>query len=100
NLCYRIADASYSQALLLARLTKKTTVDFASPSDKEVWWTNRMHPDPQCRLDTMIAGALCLQDFDEHILPKDEQTAMLYSCSQLDYAVGFRPRCWFKPRGN
>lgn len=49
--------------------------------------TSYAHPSPQCRLDTLIAGALC---------PKQGERQS--ACTRSEgYSVEARPRCWFHP---
>ena len=47
----------------------------------------------QCRLDTLLAGALCQADPSE---ATDDLNPNIGACS---HGIGARPRCWFKPDG-
>lgn len=112
DLCYRVADASYSLAKLLATLHKIPEIGFETPDSKTVSKTSTKHPAAQCRLDTYFAGALCAKAFNPHVIPgkkhapmftlwsasKAEKDAAKYSChTRHKETVGVRPRCWFKP---
>lgn len=110
NLCYRVADAGLSLARLLAALGSDTPPSFGTPDTSVVSRTRETHPRGQCRLDTYFQGVLCGARFDDGVIPGfghaqgqeslgAETEAATYSCTARDgYAVGLRPRCWFKPR--
>lgn len=85
NLCYRSMEAGLSLATLLGR-----GVGYSTPDKNKVSRTNSRHPAAQCRLDTYIAGALCIKDFDVNRIPLNEAAMREQSC-------GNRPRCWFYP---
>jgi hypothetical protein len=51
------------------------------------------HPGAQCRLDTIVAGALCPIDQNAPVDPYDP---MVGACSSTHFPEGARPRCWFK----
>ena len=94
-LCYRIMTAGKSLAALLAR---GKGGGFHSPDPTEVEKTNHRHPQSQCRLDTMMAGALCDSEFGDAIIPKSETVSISHTCTRHeDYEIGTRPLCWFKP---
>jgi hypothetical protein len=107
NLCYRISMAGKSVANLLAQ--GRNPVAFNTPDPSEVSVTDDLHPEAQCRLDSMLAGALCTNSWNFGIIPgKDlpegnntraaQREADLVTCSQLlGYEVGLKPRCWYKP---
>ena len=115
NLCYRAAMASKSLGLLVSAL-KKTPApapEFDTPSNTKVNRTALNHADPQCRLDTFFAGALCSVRFNETVIPGKrflglgagsaaaEKEAYANSCSfRAEFSRAQRPRCWFKPREN
>lgn len=56
------------------------------PSSEVARKLNRSYPTPQCRLDTVIAGALCTKG----------QAFRLDSLNEPDRLNCVRPRCWFK----
>jgi hypothetical protein len=108
NLCYRLMLAGKSTADLLSALGG-TVAKWDSPDPKKVSSTNNAHPQGQCRLDTYIAGALCVAEFDENLIPGKalggrrnsadaERESAKYTCTPVDsFEIGTRPLCWFKP---
>ncbi len=108
NLCYRVLMGAKSLAELLGALGDQKA-SWSTPEVKAVKATNNAHPAGQCRLDTLLAGALCNKGFDFAVIPgKDlgssrnsktaELDAVKSSCTQYEnYSVGYRPACWFKP---
>ncbi len=107
NLCYRSAMGGKSLADLLSALGG-TVSNWDTPDSRQVTATNHNHPAGQCRLDTYMAGALCVANFDSGLIPgkslgsrrnsADAETeAGTVSCmAQEQYTTGLRPRCWFK----
>lgn len=106
--CERTSAAGQSLANLLAKLGGKPMPQFDTPDKTVVSKTNSGHPQAQCRLDTYFAGTLCAATFDVNVIPgrnhpkgqassEAEADAMKVSCSEKQYEVGARPRCWFKP---
>jgi len=64
-----------------------------NPSSIEVLKTNQKHPEPQCRLDTIISGVLChrttkFKEFD-NLDPKKG------ACNRPNFNEEARPKCWF-----
>ncbi len=107
NLCYRTLLGGKSLAALLSALGG-TKADWTTTDTSVVKATNHSHPAGQCRLDTYIAGALCVQNFDAKAIPgKDlgtkrnskeaEEASGRHTCLKQDFTVGPRPLCWFKP---
>jgi len=70
-------------------------VDFSVKDEKIVDKTYEKHPNPQCRLDTYVAGALCKTRWNNNLIPKDENEADLVSCQNDKYQFGKKPRCWY-----
>ncbi|MFO7180127.1 MAG: hypothetical protein DIU78_015620 [Pseudomonadota bacterium] len=80
-----------------------------TPSTEVALVTKTAHPDGQCRLDTMVAGAVCDKPNDLSKIPglvpspvtgqygdhsvAAEQDAAPYACHD---GPGARPLCWFK----
>jgi hypothetical protein len=107
NLCYRLMLASKSIGDLAAAVSNKS-VAWDSPDTKAVTQTYNGHPQSQCRLDTMMAGALCNLAFDMKLIPgKDlgskrngpeaELMSAKHTCTQyMKHEIGYRPACWFK----
>lgn len=50
------------------------------------------HPDPQCRLDTLIQGTLCPIPANVMTDPMDANRGVC-----LTGTIGARPKCWFNP---
>lgn len=107
NLCYRLMMASKSIADLAASTSLKK-VSWDTTDTNTVSKTYNGHPEGQCRLDTMMAGAICDLEFDMTLIPgKDlgskrnspeaEMISTKHTCTQyMNYELGYRPGCWFK----
>lgn len=116
DLCFRAAFASISLSTLLSRLAGHPVDPTLAARDRNVVpATDESHPDAQCRLDTMLNGALCNMPFNMGFIPgldpnlmasmdprKAEAQAIRFSCRQepgdprLQPRYGARPLCWFK----
>jgi hypothetical protein len=117
NICYRTAEAALSVTLLFANNRDIQATTLKKRDISEISSTKSWHPEPQCRLETYIAGALCVTRKEPiHIPGKDSTTgkginspdseldALDFSCAEiLRYKrkpyprYGARPTCWFKP---
>lgn len=92
NLCYR----SMSAALTLMRfLGYGEDIRFDKPSRDSVAKTKKYYPTNQCRLDTMVAGALCNKTFNPTVIPQTQAEAAENSCLDAVPSIGDRPICWF-----
>lgn len=70
-------------------------LDFKTPSEESVWWTDGNHPAAQCRLDTYFQGALCDKDAYSDFSKYNRTSG---ACTRLaGYKNGIRPRCWYSP---
>jgi len=107
NLCYRTMLGSKSTGDLLSALEGVFST-YETPDMSVVNATSHSHPHGQCRLDTMMAAALCPQVFEAHAIPgKDlgfkknsasaEEASGRFTCLKQEFNVGVRPACWFKP---
>lgn len=95
DLCYRIATAARG---LAAIATKDGRVSYDDPDPGIVSRTDHSHPAGQCRLDTMVAGALCTVEFDVNLIPRSRRIADQNACARATgFSSGVRPRCWYKP---
>lgn len=98
--CTRMALAGMSMAKVFASL--KTGYDqpaFDNQDNSEVWETNHKHPRPQCRLDTLLAGALCTASPDVGFDSSDPSVGACVRVSdEVTPVIGERPRCWYNPR--
>ncbi len=124
NLCYRILLASKDLIDVFVNIWREdrpdlysevpkpglfSSVSFDRIDDSQIEKTLMDYPSFQCRLDTLIAGALCQVSWDESIIPghhdnitRNNREAELQSATQAcsEYGgqkQGSRPRCWFKP---
>jgi hypothetical protein len=91
DLCTRIILAGKSVSDVFASLK----IDHINPSinsiDKTIVdKTFYSHPNPQCRLDTYIAGARCDVNID---IPFDNNDPKIGAC--LQNSIGARPICWY-----
>ncbi len=110
ELCYRSLEATHSMIATMAALKGIPMPQFNTPDTNVVDQTASGHPHPQCRMDTVLAGALCSANFDERQIPgktasggifgvEAEKEAARVSCTNFSgYQVGLRPSCWFKAR--
>lgn len=91
-LCDRIALASLNVAQVYATtgfFSKE--LSFTYPDDSTVYQTLYSHPNPQCRLDTMMAALKCK---DSEKLSFKLNDPISGACSTPEYR---RPRCWYYP---
>jgi hypothetical protein len=95
NYCHLIT----SSALALGNIFASMRTDWISPIlgkvvGSKVSRTRYGHPNPQCRLDTFLAGQACREksyiDFDD----KNFEIGACTSTSSNDL-IGLRPACWF-----
>lgn len=90
SLCQRIALASYSLAYVYSLIKHyKQPLSLTNPTRNYVYQTNLGHPDPQCRLDTMLAGLKCQNSTDINFSSTDPTQN---TCPDELFQ---RPRCWF-----
>lgn len=93
--CERSAMAGFVLATVLNDLQENPVpVSFDKPDPKVVVSTSNGHPKAQCRLDTMLAGAVCNQDWREDI---SRSNGVKGTCSEGD---GARPLCWYAPKSS
>jgi hypothetical protein len=97
NLCYRSLSASLELARLLANTEGSSVgIDARDPTVSDS--TKRFHPKAQCRLDTLVSGALCRASFDDSAIPRGSSSSAQKTCMGDNWPVlSQRPRCWFKP---
>lgn len=92
EICQRTLLAGLSITKVFATLKNYYEMPSFHKFDKtEVWETIFGHPEPQCRLDTILAGLTCS---DSPLKPFDALDPLSSSCYNKD---GSRPRCWFSP---
>jgi hypothetical protein len=94
TVCLKSIMSAISLSNLLATLNRdQVSIDTYDPL--VVKSTNTSYPSTtQCRLDTMVAGAVCTKPWNDNVVPANEA----YSNKQVCIAgLGKRPACWFKP---
>jgi len=96
NNCVRGHFSAKALGTLYAKIAKVKAPDFHTPDQSKVKRTSYNHPKPQCRLDTIVAGSLCVINKDDPISYKNYKDG---SCNADLQKVGFRPRCWYRPQG-
>jgi hypothetical protein len=97
-LCQRNAMAGLSLGNLFKALKKLTVpLKFETPDPKKVAQTDHNHPQPQCRLDTYFAGALCNRPVSEEVSDTDA-TAGVCSRKRNEAEIKTRPLCWYNPK--
>jgi len=89
-LCQRVALAGKN---FLDSFAIVVPTSFEARSPERVDHTSTILPSPQCRLDTIVAGALCPVDKDA---PVDGRDPAVGSCTSRDFPAGARPACWFR----
>jgi hypothetical protein len=91
-LCQRIAMASFNVAEVYAS-TKffGRELSLLYPDMTTVYQTTYSHPNPQCRLDTMVAALRCHNSEQLSFKLKDPKSG---ACDDPDFR---RPRCWYYP---
>lgn len=98
SVCIRQLLASKSVATLLAVLGRETMPDFDTPDQSTVRKTQDSHPRAQCRLDTMVAGAVCPKDWNHNSISNSEIESMDSTCFRSEgFTIQARPRCWYAP---
>lgn len=95
EICLKSISAAVKFGRFLDTLNpKKPAISFDTPDQRQVRGTNiNDYPRPQCRFDTLYAGALCSISAQELNSPDDELAG---NCNDQN-RLGARPRCWFKP---
>lgn len=96
EVCLKSVSASVKFGQFLDTLNpKKPTISFESPDARQVKGTNiNDYPRPQCRFDTLYAGALCTVNALDLNSPENVESS---NCNNQE-RPGVRPRCWFKPQ--
>lgn len=88
--CERIAMAAVAVSKVFASLKREWVEPRLDKKDKSIVnATNFSHPNPQCRLDTFIAGSNC--DQNEIIIENSDVSAT--ACFYEEKSS--RPKCWF-----
>lgn len=78
-------NAAQSLANLLSALAGDNEMpQYSTPDRTKVKQTQSSHPQAQCRLDTYLAGEVCLMPWDDSVIPDYENSV----CDN-------RPACWY-----
>lgn len=98
-ICTRTALAGLSMAKVFASLKDFYRNPSLERNDHTtVWETTFGHPKPQCRLDTILAGAVCSVPPTQ---PFDSLDPSIGACyrhgDEVTKVSGERPRCWYNP---
>jgi hypothetical protein len=92
-LCKRIASASMNVAEVYAQIDfYSQDLSLVEPDTNIVYYTVFGHPNPQCRLDTMVNGLLCPNSENLEFEPNDPLSS---TCKSAQFR---RPRCWYYPQ--
>ncbi len=92
DVCARIILAGKKVSDVFASVKKSAKLPEITNKDSAiVEKTYYLHPSPQCRLDTYIAGARCEMSFE---ILFDNFDPRIGACSAN--TIGARPECWFK----
>lgn len=105
----KFATAADSQMCMRAMAAIKslqtlfTNTSLTQPSPAAVARTQLQHPEFQCRIDTLIAGALCTKPWQfDRKFPKNPYDLRRVSCTRTEFGTtiydGVRPRCWYQPK--
>lgn len=93
NICARVTMAGLVASRVFASLTSGMSVPKLTLTDAtKVATTIYRHPNPQCRLDTYLAGANCDLGPD---IPFDVNNPKIGACSM---EKNLRPACWFQEK--
>ncbi|MFT6631196.1 MAG: hypothetical protein ACJAS4_001145 [Bacteriovoracaceae bacterium] len=93
ELCQKIVPAALSVGNLFASLKRQWKKPSIKAKDKnKVDITEYKHPNPQCRVDTFLAGSLCEREFGVDFDNKDYRVG---ACLIEEFPAGARPGCWF-----
>ena len=92
--CIRSAMAAFSAEEMVRLSLGEEPISFDTPDLAVVDKTYDLHPNSQCRLDTLLAGILCPIDPYEEFDDEDYKVA---ACHSDFYPEFSRSRCWFNP---
>lgn len=101
-ICARTALTGLSMARVFASLktfNKMPSIEYNDHT--EVWETAFSHPKPQCRLDTILSGAICSVPPSQPFDPIDPDVGACFrDGNDISVVPGERPRCWFNPENH
>lgn len=94
--CSKVLLAGLSATKVFASLKPWWKIpNFNTPNRSRVGITDLGHPDPQCRLDTIVSGSFC-DKRDEDFHPTNPTVGACVKLEQQTKVGGFRPKCWYK----
>lgn len=95
--CSKILLAGLSATKVFASLKPWWNVPgFETPDNSSIGMTNLGHPEPQCRLDTIVAGSFC-DKREEDFHPNDPTVGACLKAELQGNVPGSRPNCWYQP---
>lgn len=96
SICIRSGLAALTTGEFFALISKTSSPKIETPDATSVATTLDAHPKAQCRVDTLIQGAVCERSAQEAFSDSDEIQG---ACHKLrGDRSGLRPRCWFMPK--
>ena len=95
-LCVRTGLAGISVAAVNADIRRAPLPDIEDEDTNVVDTTYNAHPEPQCRLNTYFAGAICPVPSYQTVSQINEVKGTCHP--KLDYTRGLRPPCWYRPK--
>lgn len=95
TLCIRSMMAGQTMATVLNSIKKEPlpNLSFENPDPTIVKKTFTKHPNPQCRLDTYLAGGICDISHTDNIDIKEDHVAQCVR--RRGFTKGVRPLCWY-----
>ncbi len=96
QLCERTAQAGLDLAKISADYVN-SNASILNKDKKIVFLTNTQNLLPQCKLDTIMAGALCKKDVSSQVSFYNDGQGVCTRKS-LQNKEGVRPLCWYRPQ--
>lgn len=96
RVCSKILLAGLSATKVFSSLKPWWKVpSFNTPNRGNVGLTELGHPDPQCRLDTVVSGSFC-ENRDQDFHPTNPTVGACVKKERQSKLEGARPGCWYK----
>ena len=92
--CSHTLRGALALSSLYARVERIPYPKIETPDPSVVSKTDRRHPSAQCRLDTVVAGALCPADPSVDVSLEDPAQG---ACVRPEFEKEARPKCWYRP---
>lgn len=104
EICYRTGQASLETAEFLYSNSEQDWPSLESKPLPKIGYTNQGHPQSQCRLETFLAGSLCIYDESDEArvnrIHKSDLVTSSLCLNERKEMVEKRPGCWFHPDNN